>query len=108
MTYPFDGGFVDVNFNPFQILDDGGDLTFWIHKKHPSLFRQIKGIVEESITGVYRLVLKLEAQMSINSLSRSHTHTHGLSGFQVVPDVESREAVCPSHERQRLGDKAKV
>jgi len=39
-----------------QILDDGGDLTHWIYKKYPSLFTKIKGIVEESVTGVYRLV----------------------------------------------------
>lgn len=37
------------------ILDDGGDLTNWIHKKYPSLFKRIRGIVEESVTGVYRL-----------------------------------------------------
>ncbi|XP_075998512.1 S-adenosylhomocysteine hydrolase-like protein 1 isoform X2 [Genypterus blacodes] len=42
-------------WQPNMILDDGGDLTYWIYKKHPSLFRQIKGIVEESVTGVYRL-----------------------------------------------------
>lgn len=40
-----------------QILDDGGDLTHWIYKKYPSLFKKIKGIVEESVTGVHRLVL---------------------------------------------------
>uniref|UniRef100_A0A3B5N1C3 S-adenosyl-L-homocysteine hydrolase NAD binding domain-containing protein n=1 Tax=Xiphophorus couchianus TaxID=32473 RepID=A0A3B5N1C3_9TELE len=39
----------------FQILDDGGDLTQWIYKKYPSLFKKLKGIVEESVTGIYRL-----------------------------------------------------
>ncbi|TNN70860.1 Adenosylhomocysteinase 3 [Liparis tanakae] len=42
-------------WQPNMILDDGGDLTHWIHKKHPSLFKNIKGIVEESVTGIYRL-----------------------------------------------------
>lgn len=28
--------------------------------------------------------------------------------MQVVPALQSREAVCPSHERQRLGDQAEV
>lgn len=38
----------------FQILDDGGDLTHWIYKKYPNMFKKIKGIVEESVTGVHR------------------------------------------------------
>lgn len=38
-----------------QILDDGGDLTHWIYKKYPNMFKKIKGIVEESVTGVHRL-----------------------------------------------------
>ncbi|GCB65348.1 hypothetical protein scyTo_0007696 [Scyliorhinus torazame] len=35
--------------------DDGGDLTHWIYKKYPNMFKKIKGIVEESVTGVHRL-----------------------------------------------------
>lgn len=42
------------NFDSYQILDDGGDMTHWIYKKHPALFKKLKGIVEESVTGVYR------------------------------------------------------
>eukprot|EP00064_Thunnus_orientalis_P012607 superscaffoldBa00001954_g12642 len=42
-------------WQPNMILDDGGDLTHWIYKKYPSQFKRIKGIVEESVTGVYRL-----------------------------------------------------
>uniref|UniRef100_A0A671XX86 S-adenosyl-L-homocysteine hydrolase NAD binding domain-containing protein n=1 Tax=Sparus aurata TaxID=8175 RepID=A0A671XX86_SPAAU len=42
-------------WQPNMILDDGGDLTHWIYKKHPSLFKSLKGIVEESVTGIYRL-----------------------------------------------------
>ncbi|NWT06723.1 SAHH2 protein, partial [Mionectes macconnelli] len=38
-----------------QILDDGGDLTHWVYKKYPSVFKKIRGIVEESVTGVHRL-----------------------------------------------------
>ncbi|XP_034444635.1 S-adenosylhomocysteine hydrolase-like protein 1 isoform X2 [Hippoglossus hippoglossus] len=42
-------------WQPNMILDDGGDLTHWIYKKYLSLFKKVKGIVEESVTGVYRL-----------------------------------------------------
>lgn len=39
-----------------QILDDGGDLTHRIYKSHQTIFKQLKGVVEESVTGMYRLV----------------------------------------------------
>ncbi|HEY2407649.1 MAG TPA: adenosylhomocysteinase [Polyangiaceae bacterium] len=43
---------------PNMILDDGGDLTLWVHNKHPQLFTgsdPIRGISEETTTGVHRL-----------------------------------------------------
>ncbi|KAG7283884.1 hypothetical protein CRUP_034071 [Coryphaenoides rupestris] len=38
-----------------MILDDGGDLTHWVYKKYPGVFKKVRGIVEESVTGVHRL-----------------------------------------------------
>ena len=43
---------------PNMILDDGGDLTLWVHEKHPELFQgsnPIRGLSEETTTGVHRL-----------------------------------------------------
>ncbi len=43
---------------PNMILDDGGDLTVIAHNKHPHLFEGadgIKGLSEETTTGVHRL-----------------------------------------------------
>jgi adenosylhomocysteinase len=40
---------------PNMILDDGGDLTDLVHKKHPELLKDIKGISEETTTGVHAL-----------------------------------------------------
>jgi adenosylhomocysteinase len=37
------------------ILDDGGDLTLMVHNKCPELLGGIKGISEETTTGVHRL-----------------------------------------------------
>ncbi len=37
------------------ILDDGGDLTFMVHEKYPELMEGIKGLTEETTTGVHRL-----------------------------------------------------
>lgn len=43
------------NWQPNLILDDGGDATHLLLKKYPAAFQNIKGIVEESVTGVHRL-----------------------------------------------------
>ena len=40
---------------PNMILDDGGDLTIHMHEKHPELLKNVKGITEETTTGVHRL-----------------------------------------------------
>ena len=43
------------NWMPNLILDDGGDATQQTYKKYPAVFNQLKGVVEESTTGVHRL-----------------------------------------------------
>lgn len=40
---------------PNLLLDDGGDLTLVAHEKHPELLKEIKGVSEETTTGVHRL-----------------------------------------------------
>ncbi len=42
-------------WRPNMILDDGGDLTQVMHEKYPELMRDIRGISEETTTGVHRL-----------------------------------------------------
>ena len=32
------------DLGPNMIVDDGGDLTYWVHEKHPELLKDIKGI----------------------------------------------------------------
>jgi adenosylhomocysteinase len=52
-VYAFDGG-----KGPNMILDDGGDLTNWIHTRHANLFSgndPIRGLSEETTTGVKNL-----------------------------------------------------
>ena len=44
------------NWRPNMILDDGGDLTLVMHEKYPELLKDVKGISEETTTGVHRLV----------------------------------------------------
>ncbi|MDG2170884.1 MAG: adenosylhomocysteinase [Opitutales bacterium] len=40
---------------PNILLDDGGDLTAIVHKDHPELLKDIRGLSEETTTGVHRL-----------------------------------------------------
>lgn len=40
---------------PNLLLDDGGDLTQIIHEKYPAILADIKGVSEETTTGVARL-----------------------------------------------------
>jgi len=40
---------------PNMILDDGGDLTIMIHEKYPQYLKDIRGLSEETTTGVHRL-----------------------------------------------------
>jgi adenosylhomocysteinase len=42
-------------WRPNMLLDDGGDLTLVMHEKHPDLMRDVRGISEETTTGVHRL-----------------------------------------------------
>lgn len=49
-TVKFPGG-----KGPNMILDDGGDLTAYVHKKFPAMLNDIRGISEETTTGVHHL-----------------------------------------------------
>jgi len=40
---------------PNMILDDGGDLTLVMHEKYPELMKKVRGVSEETTTGVKRL-----------------------------------------------------
>ena len=43
-----------------MILDDGGDLTAIVHQKYPQLLASIRGLSEETTTGVHRLYQMME------------------------------------------------
>ena len=52
------------NWEPNLILDDGGDLTKIMHEKYPELLKNIKGLSEETTTGVHRLY-EMEKEKSL-------------------------------------------
>ena len=53
--------FFGKNKEPLNmILDDGGDLTNLVLDKHPDLVKEIKGLSEETTTGVHRLYERMK------------------------------------------------
>ncbi|HMA49607.1 MAG TPA: adenosylhomocysteinase [Magnetospirillaceae bacterium] len=42
-------------WTPNMILDDGGDVTQIMHDKYPEMLKDVRGISEETTTGVHRL-----------------------------------------------------
>jgi adenosylhomocysteinase len=42
-------------WHPNMLLDDGGDLTHVMHTKYPHLMEKVRGLSEETTTGVLRL-----------------------------------------------------
>ena len=48
-------------WTPNMILDDGHDLTGYIHDRHPDLLPGIKGVTEETTTGIHKLLERIAA-----------------------------------------------
>jgi adenosylhomocysteinase len=48
-------------WTPNMILDDGHDLTGYIHDTHPELIPGIKGVTEETTTGIHKLLERIQA-----------------------------------------------
>jgi adenosylhomocysteinase len=43
-------------WTPNMILDDGGDVTLIMHEKYPEMLKEVRGVSEETTTGVQRLL----------------------------------------------------
>jgi len=48
-------------WRPNMVLDDGGDLTQVMHEKYPDLLKDVRGLSEETTTGVHRLYEMMKA-----------------------------------------------
>jgi len=48
-------------WTPNMILDDGHDLTWYIHKNYPQLLDGIYGVTEETTTGIHKIREAIEA-----------------------------------------------
>ena len=55
---------------PNMILDDGGDLTKMIHEEYPEILKNIKGVSEETTTGVARLYqMEKEGRLKVPAIN---------------------------------------
>jgi len=92
---------------PNLILDDGGDLTVMMHEDYPELMAGVKGLSEETTTGVHRLVemakkgtLKVPAINVNDSVTKSKfDNLYGcreslLDGIKRATDVMVAGKVC--------------
>ena len=52
-----------------MILDDGGDLTNMVLDRYPHLVKDIRGLSEETTTGVHRLYERMERRDSYNTVN---------------------------------------
>ncbi|CAH0725913.1 unnamed protein product, partial [Brenthis ino] len=90
-----------------MILDDGGDLTNLVHTKHPELLEGIRGISEETTTGVHNLykmfregILKVPAINVNDSVTKSKfDNLYGcreslLDGIKRATDIMIAGKVC--------------
>lgn len=48
-------------WTPNMILDDGGDVTKLMHEKYPHMLKDVRGLSEETTTGVHRLYDMMKA-----------------------------------------------
>ena len=73
------------NWQPNLLLDDGGDATHVLITKFPAVAKHMRGIVEESITGVHRLY-QVSSTKTSGKLSKNPTYikNHILSKYVLL------------------------
>jgi adenosylhomocysteinase len=58
------------SWKPNMVLDDGGDLTKMLHEEYPEILKEIKGVSEETTTGVARLYqMEKEGKLKVPSIN---------------------------------------
>jgi adenosylhomocysteinase len=72
-------------WTPNMILDDGGDLTKIIHAEYPELLKDIRGVSEETTTGVHRL------------------HEMAKAGLLKIPAINVNDSVTKSKFDNKYG-----
>lgn len=93
------------NWQPNMILDDGGDATHLMLKKYPAMFKMVKGIVEESVTGVHRLYqLSKAGKLTVPAMNvnDSVTKTKFDNLYSCKESILDRYILHPNHKLKRI------
>lgn len=71
-----------------MILDDGGDLTNLVHEKYPQFLSNLKGISEETTTGVHNLYKMMkDGKLKVPAINVNDSVTK-VSGLEQLVNCE--------------------
>ena len=79
-------------WRPNMLLDDGGDLTKIMHDEYPELMAEVRGLSEETTTGVHRL---------LRDGARRHAQGAGVQRQRFGHQVEVRQPLRRAREPGR-------
>ena len=79
---------------PNMLLDDGGDLTGLIHNKHPELLADIKGVSEETTTGVHHLLQMMEEAVKVGDIFVTATGCRDIITAEHMANMRDTAIVC--------------
>lgn len=89
-------GIDSTAWQPNIVFDDGGDLTHVILKKFPAMAKLLKGVVEESLTGIHRLYQLSKSRI----LTCPAMNTHDAISISMVDNFYSqKESVVDAIKR---------
>ena len=92
-----------------MILDDGGDLTGYIHETYPQMLPAIHGVTEETTTGVHRLLEMLEkGQLKIPAVNVNDAVTKAKNDNKYGCRHSLNDAVKRGTDHLMAGKKALV
>ncbi len=92
-----------------MILDDGGDLTGYIHENYPEMLDRIHGITEETTTGVHRLLEMLEAgQLKVPAINVNDSVTKAKNDNKYGCRHSLNDAIKRATDHLMAGKKALV
>src|SRR5256714_31 len=88
------------------ILDDGGDLTNMVFDKYPELISGIKGLSEETTTGVHRLAQRLEAgTLKLPAINVNDSIICNIGHFDIEIDVAWLESQAKTGKAKKVNIK---
>lgn len=92
-----------------MILDDGGDLTGYIHETYPAMLDKIHGVTEETTTGVHRLLEMMEnGELKIPAINVNDSVTKAKNDNKYGCRHSLNDAIKRSIDHLMAGKKALV